>query len=157
MKSGLLPSNIGYSATIANPPKGNPIKKRHMYLDKVHMDIVFGDCVALGGYRYSLVLVDMATRYCWICRIYPISSTSTTSALEQSKADVGCLPHQFHSDFDRKLIGGNSIRWIILNGSNITTAPTGRQYWNGLVECTWRTLIKMARELITDKQVRRKY
>ena len=46
VKSGNLPSTIGYFATIANPPKGNPIKKRHMYLDKVHMDVVFGDCVA---------------------------------------------------------------------------------------------------------------
>ena len=50
VNSGLLPSTIGSFATIANPSKGNTIKKRRQYLDKVHMDIVFGDCVALGGH-----------------------------------------------------------------------------------------------------------
>ena len=50
VKSGILPSNIGSFSTIDNPPKGNPIKKQHQYLDKVHIYIVFGDCVALGGH-----------------------------------------------------------------------------------------------------------
>ena len=49
VNSGLLPSNISSFATIANPTKGKPINKRRQFLDKVHMDIVFGDCVALGG------------------------------------------------------------------------------------------------------------
>ena len=40
---GLLPSTIGSIATIANPAKVKPMKKRRKFLDKVHMDIVFGD------------------------------------------------------------------------------------------------------------------
>ena len=66
MNSGLLPSTIGSFAIIANPAKVKPIKKRRQFLDKVHMGIVFGGCVALGGHRYALLLVDVATRYCWI-------------------------------------------------------------------------------------------
>ena len=80
------------------------------------MDIVFGDCVALGGHRYALLLVDVATKYCWVYGILSLSSTSITSALELFKADAGRLPHRFHSDFDRKLIGGNALRWILSNG-----------------------------------------
>ena len=60
---GLLPYTIGSFATTANPPNRKPIKKRRQYLDKVHMEIVFGDCVSLGRHRYALLLVDLSTRY----------------------------------------------------------------------------------------------
>ena len=63
---GLLPSNIGSFATIYNPPKGKPIKKRRQFLDKLHMEIVFGECVSLEGNRYVLLIVDVATRYYWL-------------------------------------------------------------------------------------------
>ena len=84
-----------------------------------------------------------------------LSSTSITSALDLFKSDAGRLPHIFHSDFERKLIGGNSLRWILSNGSNIIDATAGRQSSNGLAERTWRTIIEMARTFITEKQVGR--
>ena len=155
VNSGLLLSNIGSFSAIANPPKGETINKIRQYLDKVHMDIVFGDCVALGGHVYALLLVDVATRYFWLYVMSSLSSTSITSALEKSKPDVGRLPHRFHSDFDRKLIGGNALQWIISNGSNIIAAPDGRKSSNGLIEHSWRTLIQMARAFITYQQVGR--
>ena len=142
---GLILSTIGSFATISNPPKGKTIKKRRQCLDKVSLNIVFGECIALGGNRYALLLVDFATRYYWIYRMSSLSSTSITSALEQLKSDAGCLPYRFHSDSDRKLIGGYSLRWILLNSSNVIAATTGRQSSNGLAKCTWRTLIQMAR------------
>ena len=86
-----------------------------------------------------------------------LSSTSITSSLELFKADTGRLPQRFHSDFDRKLIGGNTLQSILSNGSNIIASPAGRQYLNGLVERTWRTIIKMARAFITKKQVGREF
>ena len=117
------------------------------------MDIVFGDCVALGGHRYALLLVDVATRYCCLCGMLSLSSTSITSALELFKSEAARLPQRFHSDFDMKLIGENALRWILSNGSNIIAASAGRQSSNGLVERTWRTIIQMAREFITEKQI----
>ena len=66
---------------------------------------------------------------------------------------MGCLVHRFHSDFDRKLIGGNALQWILSNSSNIITAPAGRQSSNGLAERTWRTIIQMSQAFITEKQV----
>ena len=109
VNSGLLSSTIGYFATITNPAKGKPIKKRRQFLDKVHMGIVFGDCVALGGHRSALLLVYVATRYCCLYGMLSLSSTLIMSALELFKADAGRLPHSFHSDLDRKLIGGNAL------------------------------------------------
>ena len=127
VNSGLISSTIGSCATIANPSKGKPIKNRRQFLDKVHMDIVFGDCVALEGHCYALLLADLATRYSWLYGMLSLSSTSITSALELFKADVGRLPHRFHFNFDRKMIGGNALQWILSNGSNIIATSAGRQ------------------------------
>ena len=86
-----------------------------------------------------------------------LSSISITSAPEQFKSDAGRLPHWFHSDFERRLIGGNVLWWILSNGSNIIVSPFGCQYSNGLAEHTWRTLIQMTRAFIAEKQVGRKF
>ena len=100
------------------------------------MDIVFGDCMVLGGHRYTLLLVRVATRYCWLYGMSSLLSTSIKYALELFKTDVGRLPQRFHSDFDRKLMGGNALRWILSNCSNIIAAPAGRQSSNVLAERT---------------------
>ena len=70
---------------------------------------------------------------------------------------MGRLPHRFHSDSDRKLIGGNDLQWILSNGSNIIASPVGCQSPNGLEEHIWRTLIQVARAFITEKQVGQEY
>ena len=115
------------------------------------MDIVFGDCVALGGNWSDLLLVDVATIYCWLYGMSYLSSTSITSALEKFKSEAGQLPKRFYSDFDRKLMGGNALLCILANGSNIISAPGGRQSPNELAERTCSTLIRMSREYIYRK------
>jgi hypothetical protein len=50
---GELLSTIDDFTTINNPPKGKHILKRYHFLDKVHMDIVYGDCLSLGGFHYA--------------------------------------------------------------------------------------------------------
>ena len=67
------------------------------------------------------------------------------------------MPKRFHADFDKKLIGGKALKWILSNKSNIIAAPAGRQSSNGLAERTWRTIITMARAFITEKQVGREF
>jgi len=106
--TGDLPTTISAFSTIPHPPKGKPICKRRKYLDKVHMDIVFGDCLVLGGFRYVLLLVDMATRYCWIYGMPSLTSNRVIDALATFRADAGGVPRKFHSDFDKKLIGGKA-------------------------------------------------
>ena len=77
---------------------------------------------------------------------------SITSALELFKADAGRLPQSFHSDFNRKLIGGNALLWILSNGFNIIAATADRQSLNGLAERAWCNIIQIARAFITEKQ-----
>ena len=109
VKSVLLPSTIGSFATIMNPPKEKSTKKCWKYLDKVHMDIVFGDCVDLRGHRYTPLLIYVATRYCWLYGMSSLSSASITSDLETFTSESGQLPQPFHSDFDKKLIEGKAL------------------------------------------------
>ena len=73
------------------------------------MEIVFVECFALGVHQHALILVDMATKYCWLYGMLSLSSAQITSALELFQADTGRLPHRFDYEFDRKLIGGNTL------------------------------------------------
>ena len=50
VNSGLFPSTIGSFSKMSNTPKGKRINWRRQYLEKVHMDIAFGDLVALCGH-----------------------------------------------------------------------------------------------------------
>eukprot|EP00956_Cyclotella_meneghiniana_P030527 scaffold77041_cov51-Cyclotella_meneghiniana.AAC.7 len=109
LAGGELPHTIGDFAPITMPARGKPITKRRKFLDKVHMDIVFGDCMALGGYRYALLLVDVATRYTWIYGMQTTSSADIILALEAFRADTGTYPKTYHADFDQKLIGGAAL------------------------------------------------
>ena len=40
------------------------------------MDIIFGDCISVGGFRDALVLVDRATRYNWVYGLKDLSADS---------------------------------------------------------------------------------
>jgi hypothetical protein len=157
INTGVFPSTIGDFATITNPPRGKPIKKRRHFLDKVHMDIVYGDCLSLRGYKYALLLVDVATRYSWMYGLQTLTSTDIITTSEAFISEAGAVPKTFHADFDKKLIGGKALRWIHTNHSRIKAAPASRQSSNGLVEATWKTIVKMARAFITEKQVGREF
>eukprot|EP00956_Cyclotella_meneghiniana_P026201 scaffold56081_cov49-Cyclotella_meneghiniana.AAC.1 len=156
-KQGELPVTLGDFSTMNKPNKGKPLTKHRHYLDKVHMDIVFGDCLGLGGYRYALLLVDVATRYTWVYGMQALTSNEIISCFEQFVSAAGATPKCFHSDFDKKLIGGKALRWIQEHKSRIIASPSQRQSSNGLVERTWQTLVRMARAYITEKQVGREY
>ena len=47
-----------------NPPAGKLLRKRRKYLDKVHMDIVYGDCLSLDGHHYAPLLVNVMAHNC---------------------------------------------------------------------------------------------
>lgn len=157
LSTGSRPATIGDYTTLPRPPKGKPIRKRRKFLDKCHMDIVFGDSVGLHGFRYALLIVDVATRYSWIYGLTSLTGNAIVDALIKFHVEAGSLPRRFHSDFDKKLIGGKALRYILSNKSNIIAAPAGRQSSNGLVERTWRTIIEMGRAYMSEKQMPRDY
>ena len=46
------------------------------------MDIYYGDCIALGGQRYVLILVDRETQYIWIYDMRELSEEDVTQYLQ---------------------------------------------------------------------------
>ena len=70
---------------------------------------------------------------------------------------MGRLSQRFHSDFDRKVMGGNSLHYILSNGFNIIASPAVRPSLNGSTEWTWITLIQMAILYITEKRFGREF
>jgi hypothetical protein len=64
MDGGEFPVSLGSYVTIRKSNSGGPIDHcKYNYLEAVHMDIAFGDCLSIGGFRHALILVDCATQY----------------------------------------------------------------------------------------------
>jgi hypothetical protein len=90
--SGKFPPSLGSFATVPKGNKGKPIDKTlYLYLDVVHVDIAFGDCVLVGGFRYALILVDRATHYNWTFGLKDLSSVSILGAFPLFCASAGLL------------------------------------------------------------------
>jgi hypothetical protein len=72
---GEFPVLLGVFTTIPKAPRGGAIDhEQSFYLDIVHVNIAFGDCISVGGFQYSLVFFDRATHYNWflvsrICQV----------------------------------------------------------------------------------------
>ena len=86
--------------------RGKVLPPSKKYLDKVHMDIVYGDVISKLGFCYGLLLIDRATKYIWFYGLKSLSSDNIIAALEQFQADAGGLPTEFRCDCDQKLLGG---------------------------------------------------
>ena len=71
--------------------RGKPLPPSRHYLNKVHMDIAFGDTISKLGHRYGLLLVDHATKYMWFYGVRSLSSADIIAALEEFWADAGGL------------------------------------------------------------------
>jgi hypothetical protein len=66
LKSGEFPLSLGSYATIPKAPRGKPIDHLPLkYLDIVHVDIAFEDCISIGGFKYALIFVDHTTCNNW--------------------------------------------------------------------------------------------
>ncbi len=52
MDGGELPLSLDSYATIHKANSGGPLERqKYKYLDAVHMDIAFGDCLSIGGFQ----------------------------------------------------------------------------------------------------------
>ena len=75
---GEFPMSLGSYATVPKAKRGTSLDPTsYKFIDAVHMDIAFGDCVSVGGYQYALILVDCATRYNWGFGLKTLSSDCT--------------------------------------------------------------------------------
>ena len=158
IEGGEFPTSIGGYTTIPKAPRGSSIDRtKYKYLDIVHMDIAFGDCMAVGGARYALILVDRATRYNWVFSLKSLSSADIITALKLFRAEAGRLATEFRCDCDEKLFG-SAIRSFLHDAqSKVAAAPAGRQSANGLVESHWKIMVHMSRAYLTEKQMPRAF
>jgi hypothetical protein len=66
ISNGKFPTSIGAYTTIPKAPCAKAIDRTSsVNLNVVHLDILFGDCMSVGGFKYALIFVDTATRYNW--------------------------------------------------------------------------------------------
>ncbi len=121
------------------------------------MDIAFGDCVSVGGYRFALILVDRATCYNWAFGLKTLSSSCIHSALRLFRAATGSLACCFYCDCDHKNFGMAISEYLIDNKSKVVAAPAKCQSSNGLVESHWKITVHMARAYLTEKQMPRAF
>jgi hypothetical protein len=104
--------------------RGLPLDKtKYFYLDAVHMDIAFGDCLSVGGYKYALILVDRASRYNWTFGLKLLSSNCNLLALRLFRASAGGLARCFYCDCNAKLFGTAISEYLIDNISNVVAVP----------------------------------
>ena len=91
------------------------------------MNIAFGDCVSVGGYRYALILVDCVSRYNWAFGLKTLSSTCILLALCLFPATAGSLVRCFFCDCDPKLFGKAISDYLIDNKSKFVATPAKHQ------------------------------
>jgi hypothetical protein len=154
----VTPLELGDVANIKQSRRNTlPIPRPNAFFDVVHCDIGYGDCKAIGGARFCLLLVDRATRYFWIYAFKSLCHENITRAFQQFCVDAGSLPHRLYTDFDSKLITGPTEQFLCENGCKIHASPSYHQDKNGLVERAWQTIISMARSYVTDMQMPRSF
>jgi hypothetical protein len=151
---GEFPMSLGSYATIPKAKRGTSLDRTtYRFLDAVHMDVAFGDCVSVGGYRYALILVDCATRYNWAFGLKTLSSKCILSALCLFRAAASSLARCSYCDCDPRLFGQAIRDYFVDNTSKVVAAPTKQQSSNGLVESHWKVMVHMARAYLTKKQM----
>jgi hypothetical protein len=142
---GKISPSLGSFATIPKAKHGQSLDcTRYLYLDAVHMDIAFGNCLAIGGFQYALILVDRGTQYNWTLGLKSLSSDCILLALCLFWAAAGSLAQCFYCDCDTKLFRTAISKYLIDNDSKIVAAPAKHQLSNGLVESHWKVMVHMA-------------
>ena len=116
-------SDEGYSATLRSRRRNtSPSKTSYAYSDVWHMDIGYGPTTAIGGIRYSLMLIDKATK---LRRMYPLKNmtTSIPRAIKKFLNDVGTKPRIIRTDFDSKFLGAETRDILDTNQIRVEAAP----------------------------------
>ena len=135
LNTGKFPLSLGTYATIPKTPSGKAIDRLPAkYLDIVHVDIAFGDCVYVSGYNFALIFVDHATCYNWKFGLKSLQHNDIQAAFLAFRDEAGSLARQFRCDCDEKLFGSAVRSFLHGNNLSIVASPAGRQSSNGLVE-----------------------
>jgi deoxyuridine 5'-triphosphate nucleotidohydrolase len=149
--------DIGETASIkSNRRNTTPSKPPSKYGDIWHMDIGYGPTKSIGGAKYTLLLIDKATRYKFIYGLKNLT-TSLLDAVKKFLRDCAVIPTLIRTDFDDKLLGGDVGKLLLEHKIQVEGAPPYRQHQNGLVERHWQTMVNMARNWLTSSMLPSSY
>ena len=158
LDNGEFPVSIGAYATIPKALRGKPLDHAFSkYLDIVHIDIAFGDCMSVGGCKYAIIFVDRATRFNWCFGLKLLHHNDILLVLLAFRAEAGNLARQFQCDCNERLFGSHIRSFLHLERSSIISSPAGCQSSNGLVESHWKIMVHMSRAYLTEKQMPRTF
>jgi hypothetical protein len=161
MANGLTGESFRYRLALTRLPKaprgGSIDCEKSFFLDIIHVDIAFGDCVSVGGFRYSLIFVNRATRYNWIFGLNDLSKESILLAFRLFWADAESYARCFYCDCDFKLFGTTIKEHLVDHNSNIVAAAAGCQSSNGLIESHWKIMVHMTWAYLMENQMPRSF
>ena len=149
-----FPASIGAYTTIPKAPNGKLIDQTPstcLYI--VHIDIAFGNCMSIGGFKYALIFVDPATQYNWGFGLKLIHHDNIIAAFMAFFAEAGNLARQFFCDCDEKLFVSHLCLFLHLKLLSIISSPAEHQSANGLVESHRKIMVHMPCTYLTEKQM----
>ncbi len=145
---------LGAYMTIPKAPRGKSIDHTaSWYLDIIHLDIAFGDCASVGGFKYALIFMDQAPQCNWCFGLKSLQYDEILAAFLAFWSEAGGLATQFQCNWDENLDGNNVQSFLHLNHSSISASPEGWQSSNGLVESHWKIIVHMSWAYLTKKQM----
>ncbi len=158
LNNGKFPIFLGLYATILKPPWGKAIDwLQAKYLDIVHMDITFGDCLSIGGFKYALIFVDRASRYNLTFGLKSLQGNETVLLFGAFCDESRSLAKQFRCNYDEKLFGSGVWSFLHQDKSFIAASLVGRQSANRLVKSHWKIMVHMAHVYLMEKQMLRSF
>jgi hypothetical protein len=84
------------------------------------------------------------------------TAESVIEALWSFFIDAGGVPKHIRCDFDSSFVKGK-VDIFLKHKIKITSSPPHRQSQNGMVERQWQTAVTMARALLVEAQLPRRY
>jgi len=146
--------SLGSFTTIPKAPRGKAIDQTSSkFLDIVHLNLAFGDCMSVGGFKYALIFVDRTTHFNWCFGLKSLHHDDIIAAFLAFRSEAGSLARQFRCDCDEKLFGSHVCSFLHLDRSSIASSPAGRQSANGLVESQRKIMVHMSRAYLMEKQM----
>lgn len=135
------------------------------FLEKITADIsVYLNCPSRKGYRYALVLTDVATKYFWR---FPLITRDGSAVLKCFKHLVEVeLPkfpgkhriNHYHADGGKELIDQKVKEYLLdLYGTKVTWSTTDTPELNSISERKFRTLGEMTLAMLTDSGLPKSY
>ena len=126
-------------------------------LKVVGMDIGYSKGIAVGRYKYVLILVSQCTTFFFLYGMYGCSGGDICEALWKIFIITGGFPCTIQCDFNPCLIGDKAGQLLRSHGTWVCAAPPCHQYKNGLVENKWQISTNVACSFLAGTHLSKKF